>query len=377
MPWKVRPVSDIRFAFVHHVLTGGCPVAEACRHFGISRTTGYKWLARYRQRPLDPLDDQSRRPRHSPRRTAPEVEQAVLEVRDQYGWGAGKIHAILRRQGRPVPCVRTVTRILRRHDRIRPPKAKTAADQRFERARPNELWQIDFKGPIEVDRQRLHPLSLLDDHSRYLLALTPCTDLTMATAWSVLWRVMGSVGMPEAVLADNGFGNNQKHRLGLGWFDARLVRCGIRPIHGRPYHPQTQGKVERFHGTLQSELWPRVRRDRLDRFAADCEHWRQTVYNRFRPHEALGQEPPVLHWQPSPRKRPPTLPPVDYPREARVRKVFSPGLIHYRHCRIRVGAGLIGQTVRLEERDRDVVITYAWREVRCLVIQDLKRYTVN
>ena len=377
MPWKVRPVSEIRFAFVHHVLTGGLSVAEACRRFSISRKTGYKWLGRHRESPWDPLVDRSRRPARSPRRTAPQIEQAALDVRDRYGWGAAKIHAVLRTQGVDPPCERTLTRILRRHDRIQPRSRPPAADQRFERAEPNQLWQIDFKGPIEIDRQRVSPLSLLDDHSRYLLALVACHDVTMKTAWRVLWQIMDEVGMPEAILADNSFGNMQKRRLGLGWFDARLVRCGIRPIHGRPYHPQTQGKVERFHGTLQRELWPRVRRDRLDHFAEDLDRWRRHVYNTLRPHEALGQEPPVLHWTPSPRPRPKTLPPLEYPAGSIIRKVFSPGLIHYRHCRIRVGAGLIGQVVRLQPGDHQVAIYYAWKEVRCLVIDQLDRYTVN
>ena len=377
MPWKVRPVPEIRFAFVHHVLTGGLSVAEACRRFSISRKTGYKWLQRHRESPKDPLVDRSRRPARSPRRTAPEVEQSALEVRDRFGWGAAKIHAILQTQGLDPPCVRTITRILGRHNRIQQAPPTPTADQRFERPEPNQLWQIDFKGPIEVARRRLQPLSILDDHSRYLLALTPCGDLTMKTAWNVLWTVMGDAGMPLAILADNSFGNTQKRRLGLGWFDAHLIRCGIRPIHGRPYHPQTQGKVERFHGTLERELWPRVRRDRLDHFAEDLDYWRRHVYNTLRPHEALGQQPPVLHWTPSPRKRPKTLPPLQYPAGSILRKVFSPGLIHYRHCRIRVGAGLIGQFVRLEERHSDVAIYYAWKEVRCLVIDQLDRYTVN
>ncbi len=116
---------------------------------------------------------------------------------------------------------------------------------------------------------------------------------------------------------------------------------------------------------------------KLEHFAEDLDHWRRHVYNTLRPHEALGQEPPVLHWTPSPRKRPKTLPEVLYPCGAILRKVFSPGLIHYRHCRIRVGAGLIGQLVRLQERDHDLAIIYAWKEVRCLVIHQLDRYTVN
>ena len=376
MPWQVRPMSDIRLAFVHHVLTLNQPVARTCRQFGISRKTGYKWLQRYRRDPGQPLGDHSRRPRRSPQRTTETVEQRILEVRDRFGWGAPKIHAFLTQQGVSLPSIRTVNAVLERRGRTRPQQPSEPADQRFERDEPNQLWQIDFKGPTEVARQRVTPLTVIDDHSRFLLALTPCTDCRMNTAWSVLWDLMGDVGMPSAVLTDNAFSTRFQNHAGVSWFDARLIRADIQPLHGRPYHPQTQGKVERLHGTIATEVYPRVRRDTLEHFRQDLDNWRTGVYNTLRPHEALGQLPPITRWRPSRRIRPETLPPVQYPPDAVLRKVFHPGLIHWRRCRIRVGAGIIGQSVRIEQRDDLITVFYAWKEIRCLDSRNLQPYRV-
>src|SRR5579884_705779 len=196
MPWSTAPVSELRTALVHAVRTAQQPVTQVCRDFGVSRKTAYKWLRRHDAQPQQPPDDRSRRPHHCPGRTPASLEAAVLAVRDRYGWGPRKIVAYLRGQEQPAPPVRTAAAILRRHGRIAAPAPHPAAVQRFERQAPNELWQLDFKGFLWVGRQKVYPLTILDDHSRYLLAAQPCTDLTMPTAWAVLWRVFGEVGLP-------------------------------------------------------------------------------------------------------------------------------------------------------------------------------------
>jgi transposase InsO family protein len=343
MPWKVQPVSEIRTAFVHHLVTLGRSVAATCRDFGISRATAYKWLGRYRARPDEPLDDRPRRPHRSPGRTGPEIEDRILEVRDRWGWGPRKIHAYLTAQGLALPSARTVGSVLHRHGRTAPRTAEPSAVQRFERGAPNELWQCDFKGYLEVARQRTWPFALLDDHSRYLLALRPCPDQTMATAWAVLWDTFGAVGLPEALLCDGAFAARGPGMTGLSWFEARLIRLGIRPVHGRPYHPQTQGKVERLNGTLEAEVWPRVRWDDPAHFAADLEAWRSGVYNAVRPHEALGDRPPLSRWRPSPRPRPAELPAVEYPAGSEVRKVSTVGDVRWQGYRLLAGRGIIGK----------------------------------
>jgi transposase InsO family protein len=365
-------VSELRTAFVHQVLSLGRPVAAACRDFGISRTTAYKWLGRSRSQPEQSLADRSRRPLRSPGRTDTEAEQRVLEVRDRYGWGPRKIRALLTDRGVDLPSIRTVGAILRRHGRTTPTPVVPAPMQRFERGAPNELWQCDFKGYLEVGRQRTWPFGLIDDHSRYLLALRPCADQTMATAWAVLWDVFGAVGLPESILCDGAFAARGPGLTGLSWFEARLIRLGIRPAHGRPYHPQTQGKIERLNGTLEAEVWPGIRRDTQEHFAADLEGWRHGVYNTLRPHEALGDQPPLSRWRPSPRPRPAELPPVEYAGDAVVRKVSTVGDVRWRGYRLLAGRGIVGEYVRIEDRGHEVAVYYADHRVRCVATELLR-----
>ncbi len=373
MPWKELPMSELRTAFVKLVDALHYSVARACREFGISRKTGYKWLRRARQQPEQPLTDRPRRPRCSPGRTADELEKQILEVRDTHGWGGRKIRAVLRQRGVDAPSRQTVQQVLRRHGRLAAPPPPAAPPLSFERAAPNELWQLDFKGPLEVADRRVFALAVLDDHSRYLLALHGCTDCTMPTAWDVLWRAFADAGLPQAVLSDNAFGTRGQNALGVSWFEARLIRLEIRPYHGRPYHPQTQGKVERLNGTLQRELWPRVRRDGLAHFQADLTRWRTDVYNVLRPHEALGDRAPVERWRPSARPRPALLPRVEYAAGSVTRKVMNRGDISYKGYRILVGAGLEGEYVRVEEGGQGLAVYYAWKQVRDLPASSLAK----
>jgi hypothetical protein len=259
--------------------------------------------------------------------------------------------------------------MLRRHGRVAAPAAPAPPPRRFERPSANELWQLDFKGPIEVARPRVAPLVVLDDYSRYLLCLRPCLDQTYATVQAALWDLFGDVGLPDAILCDNAF-SARDTGVGLSAFDAWLIRLGIRPAHGRPYHPQTRGKVERLNGTLERELWPRARTDRLEHFTADCEAFRP-VYNAVRPHEALDDAPPVTRWVPSPRKRPDRVPEAAYPAGSVVRRVGDTGRVRYRMARVSVGRGLAGELVRVEERDGRVEFSYCGRRVRCLSVADL------
>jgi transposase-like protein len=342
-PWKVQPVSELRIAFVHQVLSLGRPVAAAGRDFGISRTTAYKGLRPHRDRTDDGLVDRARRPPPSPGRTDPAIEGQVLEVRDRWGWGPRQIRAALRARGVARPSLRTVGAILRRHGRTAPPPAEPAPRQRFERGEPNQLWPWDFKGDLEVARRRTWPFALSDDHSRSLRALRPGADQAMATAWAILGEVFGAVGLPEALLCDGAFAARGPGLTGLSWFEARLIRLGLPPIHGRPSQPQTQGKVVRLNGTLEAELWPPVRRDVPEHIAADLEAWRTGVYHPLGPHEALGDQPPLSRGRPSPRPRPAELPAVEYPAGAVVRKVSTVGDVRWRGYRLLAGRGIVGE----------------------------------
>lgn len=370
MPWKVDPVPEQRIALVQAVRTAGLSVAEAARRFGVSRQTAHAWLARHDADPAMPLADRSRRPARSPARTPEAAERIVLEARDRWGWGPRKLRALLLREGREPPPARTIAAILRRHGRTAtaaPPPPAAEPPRRFERSAPNQLWQLDFKGAVEVDRRPVEPLTILDDHSRYLLYLRPCPDKSYASVRAALWEVFGDVGLPEAILCDNAFAARNLE-VGLSSFDAWLIRLGVRPLHGRPYHPQTQGKVERLHGTLEAEVYPRARRDRLEHFAADLEAWRP-VYNGVRPHEACGDEPPCCRWHASPRRRPARVPEVSYPEGSELRTVAACGSVRYRRSRIRVGSGLAGERVRLVEAAGQLEVYYASHRVRCIAAE--------
>jgi transposase InsO family protein len=370
MPWKVSPVSEIRLAFVHQVLSLGVSVAQAARDFGISRKTAYKWIDRYRARPKEALSDHSRRPASSPGHTSEDVEQQALNVREQYGWGARKIRAYLADRGVTMPSVRTVTNILRRNGRITS-KAAPEPIQFYERSEPHQLWQCDHKGPLEVGRRKVHPFTVLDDHSRYLIACHTCLDVSMKPVFQVLWNAFGEFGLPEAILCDNAFGTTFTVPKTISWFDAQLIRLGIHPIHGRPRHPQTQGKIERLHGTLERELWPRIRRDTLEHFQSDLDVWRREIYNTVRPHEAIGDRPPLSRFRPSPRPRPEKLPPVDYPPGSIVRKVSTSGDVRWKMYRLLAGRGLVGEFVRIDEQDHEVSLYYTWKKIRTIPREQL------
>lgn len=376
MPWKVATVSESRQALVRCVREGGVSVAEAARRFGVSRVCVYKWLTRQAGDPSGELVDRSRRPLASPARTCQEVEQRVLELRDAYRWGPRKVHAYLRREGLVgLPSRRTVANILARHGRVERVVDEPPSVQRFERPAPNDLWQVDHKGAVEVNRVDLLPFTVIDDHSRYCLAFEPLKDKTMLSCWNkVLWPLLGDVGMPRAILSDNAFNTPGTPRpAGLSWFDACLVRLGIDPIHGRPYHPQTQGKVEALHKSSVRELIRfNARRDDAQHFTQDCTRWRH-VYNTLRPHEALDDQPPVTRWTPSDRKRPNELPDPVYPAGATLRVTCKEGLVRWRGCRILVGRGISGLPVMIEESGQELTIRFCHKLVRVLTSEQMNK----
>jgi transposase len=373
MAWKDLSVSEQRMLLVNLIEHGGESVAAVCRRLGVSRKTAYKWLARSRDKPGAPLTDRPRRPLTSPAKTKAAVEKRVVALHDKWRCGARKIRKMLLKKGRVMPSINTLNRVLRRHGRVAArPAPEPPATQRFERGGPNELWQLDHKGPLEIGRCKRHPLTVMDDHSRYLLMIEPCEDLTVTRVWALLWSLFGDVGLPDAILCDNAFAVRQAMPGTLTRFEANLIRLNIEPIHGRPYHPQTQGKVERMHGTYEREMYKIVRTDSDEHFRADSSRWRQ-FFNRVRPHEALGDEPPMTRWRPSERRRPRELPPVIYDAGALLRTVGRHGDVNFSGKRIIVGEGLAGDQVRLEEGDVTMRVYYAKRQVRTILLDALAR----
>jgi transposase InsO family protein len=356
MPWVERSVGAERLTFVRLALLEGANRRELCRRFGVSPRIGYKWLARFAAEGEAGLVDRSRRPKHSPGRSAEPVETAVLAVRDAHPcWGGRKIRTVLARaQGTAVPAASTVTAILRRHGRIAP-EASLARQpcRRFERATPNELWQMDFKGHLPLARGRCHPLTAVDDHSRYAVLLAACADERGATVREQLTKAFRQHGLPFALLMDNGAPwGGAWDREAFTPLGAWLLRLGIEVHHGRPYHPQTQGKEERFHLTLELELL------RCGGFAdlADAQTafdaWRHG-YNHDRPHEALGQATPASRYRSSPRPFPEALPPIEYAPGVLIRRVHEGGRVELRGRRFRVGKAFTGYPIGLRPTATD------------------------
>jgi transposase InsO family protein len=350
---------SLRREFVMLAQQEGANFAELCRRQGIQRRIGYKWLERYRLEGEAGLLDRSRRPSGSPQRTAPEVEAAVVALRQKHPcWGARKLARRLRDLGQEeVPSISTITAILNRHGLI---DAKAGpghqAFTRFERERPNELWQMDFKGHFPTAKGRCHPLTILDDHSRFALKIAACADERLETVTGALTTVFRRYGLPERMLTDNGapWGSpwNGGETRSFTAFEAWLMRLGIAISHGRPHHPQTQGKDERFHRTLKAE----VIGERAWRDLAECdrafEAWRH-VYNAERPHQALSLATPASRYQPSPRSFPEQLAPLDYGAGAIVRKVQDHGRISLDGHAFDIGKAFIGQPVALRPTRSD------------------------
>lgn len=355
MPWCEVTTMSLRHEFVLLAEQPAANIQALCRRFGISRKTGYKWLRRYQAGGVAALADHSRRPQHSPTRTAPTVEAHVSALREAHpAWGGRTLARRLQDVGYTVvPAPSTITGILRRTGQLTPetlPPSPSA--QRFERGSPNELWQMDFKGHFALPQGRCHPLTVLDDHSRFALVLQACQDETTATVQTHLIAAFERYGLPNAILTDNGapWGDGPGSpytRLGV-W----LMRLGIRILHGRPYHPQTQGKEERFHRTLKAE----VLLGRTFRDLAHCQTaftaWRD-VYNLERPHQALGLQTPATRYQVSGRVYPGACPPIEYGPDDVVRTVQQGGWVHFQGRLAKVSKAFARQPVAIRPRDAD------------------------
>jgi transposase InsO family protein len=292
------------------------------------------------------------RPKASPKRTALAIEEAAAALRAKHpAWGGRKIKRRLEDLGHAdVPAASTVTGILRRRGLIDPAESqKRVPFIRFEHERPNALLQMDFKGHFPFERGRCHPLTLVDDHSRYCLLLQACPDQKGQTVEAGLTGAFRRYGLPERMTMDNGspWGSDRDHTITP--LTVWLMRLDIRVSHSRPYHPQTQGKNERFNGTLAREVIAPRSFESLEKAQAAFDAWRQT-YNLERPHEALGLKTPASRYRLSPRPYPDLLPPVAYAEGAIVRRVQKRGWISFQGRDLKLPKALAGHPVAIEPR---------------------------
>ena len=346
---------SLRKEFVMFALVDDCNISELCRRFDISRKTGYKWIKRFLTQGSEGLADRSRRPRTSPNQTTELMQQAVVSMREQHPqWGGRKIRKRLQVLGaRDVPAASTITAILKRHGYLDPIESlKHKAWQRFEHDAPNDLWQMDFKGHFEAQKGRCHPLTVLDDHSRYALGLQACKDETSTTVRHNLTRIFRRYGLPKKMLMDNGppWGSDQQHPYTE--LTVWLIRQGVVVIHCGAYHPQTLGKDERFHRTLKAEVGQYCLGLNLQQCQRRFDHWRD-VYNFQRPHDALQENVPASRYRPSARGFKEKLPPIEYGPDDQVRKVQQGGKVSYKNINYRVGKAFSGQYVALRPTKTD------------------------
>lgn len=363
MPFKECSVVSLRREFCGLATAPGANVRQLCARFGISPTTGYKWIAVFLREGAEGLADRSRRPRVSPGRTADEVEAQVMAVRSEHpAWGGRKIRKVLENQGvAQPPSASTITEIVRRHGALNGPGAGERRDWvRFEHAAPNDLWQMDFKGWFGVGQGRCYPLTVLDDHSRYALEIGACGDEQGDTVRPRLEAVFRRYGLPWRILSDNGppwgsAGHGEHSRLSV-W----LMDLDIGVSHGRPYHPQTQGKDERFHRTLKAEVLDGKTFKTLAEAQADFDAWRP-IYNTIRPHEGIGLLTPDTRYRMSSRSMPEAIAPPDYEPQAQVRKADPNGLIHFKGRRLRTSKAFAGKRLAIRSTNQDGVFDICYR----------------
>lgn len=356
MPWKEVSVMTQRRDFVVLASVADANIRELCRRFKISPTTGYKWLKRYQATGERGLCDQSRRPHSSPRKTAVDKELLLVELRRKHpAWSGRKLRSrLLHLNHQDLPAPSTCQAILKRHDLIDPVEArKHKPFQRYEKARPNELWQMDFKGDFKLAQGRCYPLTILDDHSRFAVALQACARNTRLIVQAVLINVFRLYGLPDWITCDNGPPWGSSGRGHYTQLTVWLIRLGIGVSHSRPYHPQTQGKDERFHRTLEAELLRYQTATTLTKWQLQhFDPWRE-IYNHERPHESLGDQVPASRYQPSQRSYPERLPPIEYGPADIVRKVRHFGHIKFAGRDYHIGAAFYGLPVALRATTRD------------------------
>lgn len=420
MPWSERSALSLRHEFVELALQDRFTMTQLCENFGISRPTGYKWLRRYQAHGLGGLAEQLRRPHASPSRTDERIERAVVSIRDAHpNWCGRKLRRVLLTDAlndeakdpvietaratvraivpeERVPAASTMTEILRRNGRLDPAEcAKRVPFQRFEHPHPNALWQMDFKGHFGLlNGERCHPLTVLDDHSRFCLVLSACSNEQANTVQKRLIDCFREHGLPEKILCDNGppwagAGARSCHTS----FSAWLIRLGISVYHGRAWHPQTQGKEERFHRTLLDELvrpvlgltvrWNRgaassgkpgaapsqsgklVQVQDHAACQAHFDRWRRD-YNLIRPHESIDLDVPASRYQPSQRTFPEKLKPIVYdsmPGQF-IRVVMQSGEISFRNQRVFISSAFAGQPVAIRPSDQDGILNLYYCQQR-------------
>jgi transposase InsO family protein len=357
MAGKVTPMSVKVMAAVVAVGEGrALNVSAVCRDAGVSRKSFYKWVERYRAEGLAGLEPRSRRPLRSPGRIPLDVEDHVVRLRKELAdggldHGATSIQWHLGRRGvKPVPSVAGVHRILVRRGLVspQPRKRPKSSWRRFEAAEPNELWQMDsMDWVIGVGVAKV--FNIVDDHSRVAIRSRAVLDATSEEAWATFSQGATEWGLPLRTLSDNGLCFSGKLRGFEVLFERRLRDAGVRPITGRPYHPQTTGKVERFQQTLKKWLRKQPLAADLVELQAQLDEFCR-IYNNERPHQGIGRVTPISRWQATTPAAPTgqPLPHPQWPARLQQGTVTATGVIRAAPFAIHLGVEWAGQPAQVQ-----------------------------
>jgi len=295
---------------VSKIISKQMSVSEAAAAYGVSRQHVHRWLTRYRDYGFDGLAPRSRRPHSNPRRTASGVAERIVALRRELA-GQGLDHGPqtigwhLEHEQLPAPSTSTIRRILVAAGLItaEPRKRPKSSYRRFEADQPNQCWQSDFTHWQRADGTGVEIINWLDDHSRYLLASRAYRRVTGPVVISTFLTAADAYGLPQSTLTDNGSVYTSRFTGGRNGFEYLIANLGIAQKNGHPNHPQTQGKVERFHQTLKRWLAAQPAaativelQTQLDRF--------QRIYNQLRPHRALKRLTPAVAYAATPKARP-------------------------------------------------------------------------
>lgn len=374
MPWERKTVEEQRKEFAEAAKETK-NFSALCREFGITRKTGYKWVERYAENA--DLSDKSRKPFKIANRTPIETEERIVAIRRRNpGWGAKKLKEVLERQGYAVPCVKTVNNILKRYGCISAEESlKHQAFTRFEKEHCNEMWQTDFKGEFRMaDNNYCYPLNIFDDHSRFAIKIEPA----LSTANKVIPAFRSAFyeyGMPNSVLSDNG-AQFAGFRQGYTQFEKWLMNHDILPIHGRIKHPQTQGKIERFHRTMQEELLKHTVMKNIDDANIKFQLWREK-YNTVRPHEALGMKCPAEVYIPSNRAYSDEVSSYEYGGQFHVIKVNSWGYARFDKWQVYLSETMINEHIEFRPNPHGDSFIACYRNFKIAEFDTLSGKLIN
>lgn len=374
MPWGERTVSQMREEFVKEALAQEKTKSELCREYNISRVTGDKWIKRYEAGEC--LENRSRRPKTTPYKTPEAIEQAILEYRQEHkAIGAVKIRKILEKQGyEGLPSSKTVHNILVRNGLVSKEASQAATPyQRFQKKEPNDMWQADYKGHFAMENGvRCHPLNIIDDCTRFNLCSEAQLSETFAEMQPVMIRLFETYGLPEILLCDNGNPWGTQQSPGFTHFEVWLMELGILTIHGRPRHPQTQGKEESFNRSMTKELLKQSTFHDLADAQKKFDAYRE-FYNNERPHHALNLDTPSQHYIRSIREYPSQISQWEYPEGSEIRRVKSTGYFTWERQGYYLSEAFGGKEIMIQKSRTENCIKIIFREFQIAKIDTEQR----